>query len=214
MYNYIQQHNNVLHTYNSFLAVSDFSPHFFTCAAEMASVSEAEILEAFAMFDLQGKGELSSRAAKVGLRALGLSTRKKDIVEMVEKLRDIDAVQESAVAGEYAVVCSRNDDGVTAKEFVAIAFMLDKKRNRRAELEQAFDLFCRSGELEMLTVEDLIHVGLENGREMTLEHAQELIDEGDLQGKGGLTRIDFMNMMDAYLNGDLDYIAPQEVRSS
>mmetsp|Transcript_115306 Transcript_115306/g.226114 ORF Transcript_115306/g.226114 Transcript_115306/m.226114 type:complete len:92 (+) Transcript_115306:2-277(+) len=83
-------------------------------------------------------------------------------------------------------------------EFPEFCEMMKPKvlgKDPRDEILKAFGLFAASEESDKITYEDLRKLADELGEPFTDQELQEMIDEADTFGLGGVTREDFLAVM-------------------
>jgi centrin-3 len=95
------------------------------------------------------------------------------------------------VSGQQAVPTSRLH--LTLNSFQQIAAELILARDPRDEILRAFDLFDTEGK-GMISLDDLRRVARELGEGLEEEELAAMIEEFDLEGKGGVGREEFIGI--------------------
>jgi Ca2+-binding EF-hand superfamily protein len=135
-----------------------------------------EIKEAFDLFDSDGSGTIDPKELTAAMVQLGFDAKNQTIYQMVEDL-DSD--------GSGAIDFDEFLDMMTAR-------LTDK--DSREEIDKIFNLFD-SEKKGKLSVKDLKRMAKELGETMTDDELNELIERGDSDGDGLVTRDDFYNIM-------------------
>ena len=136
----------------------------------MTEQQQAEIKEAFSLFDASGSGSIDIKDLKVALRALGFEPAKQEIKRLIKDLNNNpqrggdDKDKEGVVLIDYS-------------DFLNIMITKMSERDNETQLEKAFILF--SQDKDHITFEDLSRVANELGENMTDEELLHMIQEAE-----------------------------------
>ncbi|CAK0868461.1 unnamed protein product [Prorocentrum cordatum] len=150
------------------------SPH--GCSRVSHEEQKQDIKEAFDLFDTDGSGEIDSKELKVAMRALGFEPKKGELQNMIS---DVD------------------DDGsgtIGYEEFFKMMTHKILNRDPKGEILKAFRLFD-DDETGKISFKNLERVAKELGERMTDEELQEMIDEADRDGGGGVNEEELLRIM-------------------
>lgn len=135
-----------------------------------------DLKEAFAIYDLNSDGIISTREFSLVMRALGLNPTE---AELLNFIHDIDTDKDGAINFE---------------EFAN--FMVDKLKpmNREEDLIEAFKVFDIEGK-GYIAAEELRRVMTNLGEKLTDVEVNEMVREADIDGDGVINYVDFVKMM-------------------
>lgn len=172
----------------------------------MASISDEqreEINEAFGLFDLDKDQRIDYHEFKVALKALGFDLPKSEILAFLSSHGvspgEPSSTSQQPQSSRQAMTQARKDDVVTGRllltlpAFQAIASKLIAERDPRDEILRAFALFDTEDK-GMITLEDLRRVARELGEGLEEDELNAMIEEFDLEGKGGVGREEFVGI--------------------
>ena len=108
------------------------------------------------------------------MRALGFEPRKEDIQSLLQK---------------------RNDHKIGFDDFYEIMSTKMTKKDIRAEMLKAFDLFDKDG-TGKISLDNLKRVSEELGEKMSEEELKEMIDEADVDRDGAVNASEFVKIME------------------
>ncbi|KAH8600416.1 hypothetical protein B0O99DRAFT_668361 [Bisporella sp. PMI_857] len=146
-----------------------------------------EINEAFALFDLDKDQRIDYHEFKVALKALGFDLPKPEILSLLTA-HGVSPSQPSASSNQRQ---PQNPPPIppgrmmmTLPGFQTVAARLISERDPRDEILRAFALFD-TDDKGMISLEDLRRVARELGEGLEEEELVAMIEEFDLEGKGG-----------------------------
>ena len=156
---------------------------------ELTEPQQAEVKEAFDLFDTNGSGIIEVKELKVALRALGFEPQKEEIKTLISDLnnnnkgRDIERDKDK----EGHVTIDFND-------FLDIMTTKMSERDSVTELEKAFILFSHNK--DNIEFDDLRRVAKELGENMSEDELKEMMYEANrVDREGVVTRDDFMSIL-------------------
>ena len=139
-------------------------------------VQEKEYKEAFALFDADGDGTITSKELGVVMRSLGQTPTEAELKEMIA---EVDA----------------NKDGtIDFKEFLGLMATQTKERDSEEELREAFKVFDKDGN-GFISAAELRHVMTSLGEKLTDEEVDAMMKEADTDGDGQVDIEEFTKMM-------------------
>ncbi|KAE9370459.1 EF-hand [Stipitochalara longipes BDJ] len=163
-----------------------------------------EINEAFGLFDLDKDQRIDYHEFKVALKALGFDLPKPQILDFLN-IHGIPSLN-TELAGpppantRQPLTQQQQKDQLppgrltlTLQSFQTIAAKLISERDPRDEILRAFALFDTEDK-GIISLEDLRRVARELGEGLEEEELIAMIDEFDLEGKGGVGREEFVNI--------------------
>jgi len=137
----------------------------------------AEFKEAFAIFDKDGDGTVTSSEIKEVMKSLGQNPTDKELKEMIEEV---------------------DEDGNGTIEFdefiVMMAKSMKETERNTADVEAAFKVFDQDGD-GFISPEELKSVMLTLGETLSQDEIEEMIREADLDGDGKVCYEEFATMM-------------------
>jgi len=143
---------------------------------KLSKEQEDEYRAAFALFDKDGGGTISTKELTSVMNSLGHNTTPEMIAEIIKEV-DADG------SGE-----------IDFDEFVAL--MLDGKKSREEELKEAFEKFDADGN-GVITLDELKLAMKSVGDELGDEEIQQMMKEADTDGNGSVDFAEFCKMMNA-----------------
>ncbi|PBP27835.1 caltractin [Diplocarpon rosae] len=173
-------------------------------APQLSEEQREEINEAFSLFDLDKDQRIDYHEFKVALKALGFDLPKSEILTLLtthgippstplpphlqkqppSQLSRPHNYQDPTPPGRLVL---------TLQAFQTIAAKLISERDPRDEILRAFALFDTEDK-GMITLEDLRRVARELGEGLEEEELLAMIEEFDLEGKGGVGREEFVGI--------------------
>jgi centrin-3 len=146
----------------------------------------------FALVDLDKDQRIDYHEFKVALKALGFDLPKAEIVNL---LTAHGTAPEGAQAARPAAPQQVSPGRLllTLPAFQTIAATLISQRDPRDEILRAFALFD-TDDKGMISLEDLRRVARELGEGLEEDELVAMIEEFDLEGKGGVGREEFVQI--------------------
>merc|ERR1712135_279662 len=161
-------------------SISQDIPHFYPSISAMADqLTEeqiAEFKEAFALFDKDGDGTITTKELGTVMRSLGQNPTEAELQDMVN---EVDA------------------DGSGTIEFPEFLNLMAKKMkdtDSEEELVEAFKVFDKDNN-GFISAAELRHVMTNLGEKLTDEEVDEMIREADVDGDGQVNYEEFVKMM-------------------
>lgn len=156
--------------------------------------------ESHALFDLDKDGRIDYHEFKVALKALGFDLSKPDLLSLLIS-NGVPSASWLAqpqnhnpnLPANQQPPCPPNRLQLTLPAFQNIAATLIAARDPRDEILRAFDLFDADGK-GMITLEDLKRVARELNEGLEEDELVAMIEEFDLEGKGGVGREEFVGI--------------------
>ena len=137
---------------------------------------EKEYKEAFALFDSDGDGTITTKELGVVMRSLGQTPTEAELKEMIA---EVDA----------------NKDGtIDFKEFLGLMSRQTKERDSQEELREAFKVFDKDGN-GFISAAELRHVMTSLGEKLSDEEVDAMMKEADADGDGQVDYQEFAKMM-------------------
>ena len=156
-------------------------------------------MEQFSLFDLDKDQKIDYHEFKVALKALGFDLPKPELLNLL-KTHGIppDTLpppppQSSRLPPPPPPEITPGRLQLTLSAFQTIASTLVLQRDPREEILRAFALFD-TDDKGMITIEDLRRVARELGEGLEEEELNAMIEEFDLEGKGGVGREEFIQI--------------------
>ncbi|ESZ94681.1 hypothetical protein SBOR_4932 [Sclerotinia borealis F-4128] len=150
-----------------------------------------EINEAFILFDNDKDQRIDYHEFKVALKALGFDLPKPEILTLLTT-HGI-APDAAAGPGPRDAIIPPGRLLLTFSSFQSIAGTLISQRDPRDEILRAFALFDID-EKGMITLDDLRRVARELGEGLEEDELVAMIEEFDLEGKGGVGKEEFIQI--------------------
>lgn len=130
---------------------------------------------------------------KVALKALGFDLPKPDLLSLLQTHGIPPASSQAGSGPQQQTQISPGRLVLTLPAFQTIAATLISQRDPREEILRAFALFDTEGK-GMITLEDLRRVARELGEGLDEEELVAMIEEFDLEGKGGVGKDEFLQI--------------------
>jgi Ca2+-binding EF-hand superfamily protein len=146
----------------------------------------------FALFDLDKDQRIDYHEFKVALKALGFDLPKAEIVSLLTA-HGIAPEGAQAARPPAPQQVSPGRLLLTLPAFQTIAATLISQRDPRDEILRAFALFD-TDDKGMISLEDLRRVARELGEGLEEDELVAMIEEFDLEGKGGVGREEFVQI--------------------
>merc|ERR1719231_562094 len=146
-------------------------------AKPLTDDQKREIAEAFALFDTDGSGAIDAKELKVAMQALGFEPSNDEIAKMMS---DIDV------------------DGNATVELEEFIEMLEGKMSDKdpvEEVKKAFKLYDDDN-TGKITFRNMQRIAKELGENMSDADLQDVIDECDRDGDGGINESEFLRIME------------------
>merc|ERR1711872_1002088 len=142
----------------------------------MGDLQRMEFKQAFQEFDKDGSGTISTKELLPVMRSMGQNPTEDEVLNLVI---------------EYDV----NGDGtIDFDEFLEMMRKQAEQQDNSAELKEAFKIFDRDGN-GYIDAAELKKVVTLYGERLSLEEAEELLNEADMDGDGKLDFEEFVKMM-------------------
>ncbi|KAL1455602.1 hypothetical protein WDU94_009686 [Cyamophila willieti] len=143
---------------------------------ELTPEQVADIQEAFALFDKEGTGTISTKELKIAMRALGFEPKKEEIKKMISEI-------------------SKDNSGLlTYKDFLHLVTQKMADKDSKEEILKAFRLFDEDN-TGKISFANLRSVAVELGENIADEEIQEMINEADKDGDGEINEEEFLHIM-------------------
>ena len=136
----------------------------------------AEFKEAFALFDKDGDGTITTKELGTVMRSLGQNPTEAELQDMINEV-DVDG-----------------NGTIDFPEFLSLMARKMKETDTEEELMEAFRVFDRDGN-GFISAHELRHVMTNLGEKLTNEEVDEMIKEADLDGDGAINYEEFVRMM-------------------
>lgn len=135
-----------------------------------------EFKEAFALFDKDGDGSITTKELGTVLRSLGQNPTESELRDMIN---EVDADGNGTI--DFA-------------EFLALMAKKMKDSDAEEELIEAFKVFDRDGN-GLISAAELRYVMINLGEKLTDDEVYEMIHEADIDGDGFINYDEFVRMM-------------------
>lgn len=145
-------------------------------SAKVTAEQVKEFTEAFALFDTDGSGKLSSHELGVVMRALGQHPSEEDVAEMIK------------------AVDKDGNGQIDLDEFIAMMSSSKKDLITEEEIKEAFMLFDLDGD-GVTTAAELRTAMTSLGETLTDEEVDELLKIVDTNGDGNIDYKEFYRLM-------------------
>ena len=146
-------------------------------AKPLTDDQKKEVKEAFDLFDTDGSGCIDGKELKIAMQALGFEPSSDEIAKMMS---DIDC------------------DGNGTVEFEEFIEMMEGKMSDKdpvEEMKKAFAMFD-DDKTGKITFKNMQRVAQELGEKMEDADLQDVLDECDRDGDGGINESEFMRIME------------------
>ncbi|XP_037505745.1 calmodulin-beta [Rhipicephalus sanguineus] len=144
--------------------------------SQLSEEAIAELREAFALFDKDGNGAISTKELGTMMRALGQNPTEAELKDMI------------------AEVDSDGNGTVDFTEFLAMMTKKTRTADTEDEIREAFRVFDRDGN-GFITAAELRHVMTTLGEKLTDEEVDAMIREADTDGDGQINYEEFVALM-------------------
>lgn len=135
-----------------------------------------ELREAFAIYDIDGDGQITTRELGSVMRALGHNPTEAEVLSFINQ---IDTNQSGTI---------------DFQEFSKLMSTKMKEIDTEEDIIDAFKVFDMEGK-GFITAHELRHVMTNLGEKLTDEEVDEMIREADFDGDGVINYSDFVKMM-------------------
>merc|ERR1712023_553583 len=136
----------------------------------------SEFKEAFALFDKDGDGTITTKELGTVMRSLGQNPTEAELQDMINEV-DADG-----------------NGTIDFTEFLALMARKMKDTDTEEELREAFKVFDRDNN-GFISASELRHVMTNLGEKLTDEEVDEMIREADIDGDGQVNYQEFVKMM-------------------
>ncbi|KAM3145871.1 hypothetical protein pb186bvf_002166 [Paramecium bursaria] len=145
-------------------------------AEQLTEEQIAEFKEAFALFDKDGDGTITTKELGTVMRSLGQNPTEAELQDMINEV-DADG-----------------NGTIDFPEFLALMARKMKEQDSEEELIEAFKVFDRDGN-GLISAAELRHVMTNLGEKLTDDEVDEMIREADIDGDGHINYEEFVRMM-------------------
>ena len=136
----------------------------------------SEFKEAFALFDKDGDGTITTKELGTVMRSLGQNPTEAELQDMINEV-DADG-----------------NGTIDFPEFLNLMARKMKDTDSEEELQEAFKVFDKDGN-GTISAAELRHVMTNLGEKLTDEEVDEMIREADVDGDGEVNYEEFVKMM-------------------
>ena len=136
----------------------------------------AEFKEAFALFDKDGDGTITTKELGTVMRSLGQNPTEAELQDMINEV-DADG-----------------NGTIDFPEFLNLMARKMKDTDSEEELKEAFRVFDKDGN-GFISAAELRHIMTNLGEKLTDEEVDEMIREADVDGDGHINYEEFVRMM-------------------
>jgi calmodulin len=152
----------------------------------------AEFKEAFALFDKDGDGSITSKELGTVMRSLGQNPTEPELQDMINEV-DTDG-----------------NGTIDFPEFLTMMARKIKETDSDDEIREAFRIIDKDGS-GFISASELKQVMIDLGEELTDRVIEEMIREADVNGDGQIDYEEFVRMM---MNNKLMYIFRYNLQSN
>ncbi|KAG0263677.1 hypothetical protein DFQ27_001634 [Actinomortierella ambigua] len=145
-------------------------------ADQLTQEQLAEFKEAFALFDRDGDGTITTRELGTVMRSLGQNPSESDLQDMVN---DVDA---------------DGNGKIDFPEFLTMMARKMKDTDSEEEIREAFKVFDKDNN-GYISAAELRHVLTNLGERLSEAEVDEMITEADVDGDGQINYDEFVRMM-------------------
>ncbi|KAJ1557801.1 hypothetical protein HK096_005273, partial [Nowakowskiella sp. JEL0078] len=144
---------------------------------ELTLEQKKEIREAYALFDTDGSGTITSKEWRIAMRALGYEPSREEMKRMLAEI-DVDG-----------------SGTIDLEEFLQLITRRMAQQVARDEMRQTFKLFDPDLNTGTITIKNLRKVVEMVGEDLTDEELREMMEEADKDQDGEVTEEDFIRIM-------------------
>eukprot|EP01071_Lankesteria_metandrocarpae_P002214 Lankesteria_metandrocarpae@DN2164_c0_g1_i1.p1 len=145
-------------------------------ADELTESQIAEFKEAFALFDKDADGSITTKELGTVMRSLGQNPTEAELQDMINEV-DADG-----------------NGNIDFMEFLSLMARKMKDADSEEELIEAFKVFDRDGN-GFISAAELRHVMTNLGEKLSDEEVDDMIREADVDGDGQINYEEFVKMM-------------------
>lgn len=150
--------------------------------SELSTDQEAEIKDAFDLFDIDGSGVIDAKELKVALRALGFEPKKEELKKLLARL-DKNSNPQGQMMLEY-------------QEFLRIMTFKMHEKDSKEQIQRAFDLI--RGPSGQIRFEDLQRAVAEMGEDWGFDVLKDMFIYADKNDSGGVDMEEFVRIIQRY----------------
>ncbi|KAI0238216.1 Neo-calmodulin [Lamellibrachia satsuma] len=143
---------------------------------KVESLYATEFKEAFALFDKDGDGTITTRELGTVMRSLGQNPTEAELQDMINEV-DFDG-----------------NGTIDFDEFLTMMAKKMKSTDTEDEMKEAFKVFDKDGD-GFISAAELRHVMANLGEKLTDDEVEEMIREADLDGDGKVDYPEFQKML-------------------
>ncbi len=143
---------------------------------QLSNEQITEFKEAFALFDKDGDGTITTKELGTVMRSLGQNPTEAELQDMVNEV---------------------DQDGSGSIDFPEFLTLMSRKMNdsdSEEEIKEAFRVFDKDGN-GFISAAELRHVMTNLGEKLTDEEVDEMVREADVDGDGQINYEEFVKMM-------------------
>ena len=149
-------------------------------ADQLTEEQIAEFKEAFALFDKDGDGTITTKELGTVMRSLGQNPTEAELQDMINEV-DADG-----------------NGTIDFPEFLSMMARKMKDTDSEEEIKEAFKVFDKDGN-GFISAAELRHVMTNLGEKLTDEEVDEMIREADIDGDGQINYEEFVKMVSKHL---------------
>ncbi|KAJ2906471.1 hypothetical protein MKZ38_001452 [Zalerion maritima] len=159
--------------------------------SQLSEEQRDEINEAFVLFDVDKDTRIDFHEFKVALKALGFDLSKPELLSLLTSYGQPPLSWQPQPSQQE---CPTVKLQLTQQSWQTIAGRLVYQRDPRDEIMRAFALFDNE-EKGLINLDDLRRVARELGEALEEEELAAMIEEFDLEGKGGVNQEEFVSIL-------------------
>ncbi|KAJ3140402.1 hypothetical protein HK100_009952 [Physocladia obscura] len=146
---------------------------------QISEAQEAEIHEAFQLFDTDGSGSITTKEWRVAMKAMGFEPTKEESKRM---MAEMDSDESGSIDYEefLGMIAKRLINNMAKEEMVKL-FQVIREAQQPTRM--------RISALHIKNIAELV------GEEFTMEEIKEMIEEGDKDNDGEISEEDFVRLM-------------------